>query len=676
MALLLLPLRPSPSHCFPLRRLLLCRCSSSHVSASAAPSSSLAPYHEAFSRRMALAGIHPHHRIAVGVSGGPDSMALCVLAAAWKEAALGVAVRKVGEEVSAAPGFVDGLLGVVVDHGLRPESSEEAQIVQNRVHGMGVQCEIAKCEWSDGRPKQGHVQEAAREVRYGKLLDICLKQRIGILLIAHHSDDQAELFVLRLSRNSGVLGLAGTAFVSQLFAPNLKYDGENFRRHSILLVRPMLDFSKDDLYKICQFSNQSWVEDPTNYSMLYVRNRIRASLRNLSTEGTFLSGVHKLINACRLTRSCIDSMCSMIINQSTTILEYGYAVIDLEKLDPVKVDDLCLSQYLAYILQFVSQRHRPVRGRSAQLLMDYIRSIPCKAALTVAGCYLCAAPRSKGTKVLVCCSVDWMESSSSVEMSYKCSYEEQPPPVPEVDQIVLEAHLQSNHFVQKCSNIPFVYSKSSIDVLNKAKDLNIIDHFTYENLCHLRTEENDKFIIKEQKHEGQDQEETISPDCNVLCLSPGETCHFMSRFLITWKALEDVSGLCLNDKKEYISKNCAMNKDGSLLVRHMVDTDWLFLAEVSNTCSVEENLSDSKAYSSKSEINNVLQHSRYLQRSSQEALQILKSIPAAARRTLPVLTDSQGDIMCIPVTNSFDNYVLDDTNSVMSNVQSLYVTAL
>uniref|UniRef100_A0A453NPE0 Uncharacterized protein n=1 Tax=Aegilops tauschii subsp. strangulata TaxID=200361 RepID=A0A453NPE0_AEGTS len=61
---------------------------------------------------------------------------------------------------------------------------------------------------------------------------------------------QAELFVLRLSRNSRVLGLAGTAFVSQLFAPNLKYDGHNFCRYGILLVRPMLDFSKDDMYKL------------------------------------------------------------------------------------------------------------------------------------------------------------------------------------------------------------------------------------------------------------------------------------------------------------------------------------------------------------------------------------------------------------------------------------------
>ncbi|KAL6888126.1 hypothetical protein ACP4OV_009152 [Aristida adscensionis] len=612
------------------RRLVLLRCYAS----------SMAPYHASFARRMALAGIHPHHRIAVGVSGGPDSMALCALAAAWKKD------RKPlpPEDASLASPFVDGLLGVVVDHGLRPESAHEAHLVRDRVLAMGVRCEIAKCEWPDGRPKQGHVQEAAREVRYQKLMDICIKQQIGILLIAHHSDDQAELFVLRLSRNSGVLGLAGTAFVSQLFAPNLKYDGENFRRYSILLVRPMLDFSKDDMYKICVGSKQSWVEDPTNKSMLYARNRIRASLRDLSTRGTFLSGLHKLVDTCRLTREYVDNSCNMIIEQTVTIMEHGYAVIDLEKLDPLNVDDLCLSQYLAYIVQFVSQRHRPVRGRSARMLMDYIRTIPCKAAFTVAGCCLCAAPKSKGTKVLVCCSVDWMESSS-VEQSYKCSYEEQEPPVPEIDQIILEAR-RSVQSLQKHSSMPFLYSKSSIDVLNKAKDLKIIDESTLENLCYLRTEEHENFITKkEHPDEKQYCEQTKFPACPSLC--PGETCHFMGRFLITWKAQKDVNGICLHDNKEYLSKYCIVNQEGSLEVRHMFDTDWLFLAEITDSHLVEES-PNSKSSCNRLETDRLLQHSRYLQQSAHKALQILKRIPAAARRTLPVLTNAQGDIMCIP----------------------------
>ncbi|KAF0932950.1 hypothetical protein E2562_013142 [Oryza meyeriana var. granulata] len=594
---------------------------------------------------MALAGVHPHHRVAVGVSGGPDSMALCVLAAAWKKAGEG---RKDGGREDDS-GFVDGLLGVVVDHGLRPESTDEAQLVRDRVHGMGVMCEIATCDWPDGRPKQGHIQEAAREMRYQKLLDICIKQQIAVLLIAHHSDDQAELFVLRLSRNSGVLGLAGTAFVSQLFATNLKYDGDNFSRYVIILVRPMLEFSKDDMYKICEGSNNLWVEDPTNDSMLYVRNRIRASLRSLSIEDTFQPELHKLIYACRLTRAFIDNACSTVLMKSLTVMEHGYAVIDLEKLDPHNVDDLCLSQYLAYVLQFVSQRHRPLRGRSARLLMDYIRTISCKAALTVAGCYLSAVPRSKGTKVLVCCSVDLMESSS-VDMSYKCSYAKQPPPVSEINQIVTEARICSDQFLQNCPNIPFLNSKFSTDVLNKAKDLKLIDDCTLEKLNYLRTEEHQKFITtKEHKHKEQYLEKTSFPCLKALNLWPGETCHFMGRFLITWRTSEVVlNEMCLHDSQKQICQYCMVNQDGSVAVRHMFDTDWLFLAEVCKIHSLEENKNNSNGSFNKLEDDKHVQHSRYLQLSAMKSLEILRSIPAPARRMLPVLTNSQGDILSIP----------------------------
>uniref|UniRef100_A0A0D9VEJ4 tRNA(Ile)-lysidine synthetase n=1 Tax=Leersia perrieri TaxID=77586 RepID=A0A0D9VEJ4_9ORYZ len=634
---LLLFLLPLPLRSAPLRRLLLCRCCSS-ASPISSSSAALAPYHQSFARRMALTGVHPHHRVAVGVSGGPDSMALCVLAAAWKKAADG------GE--GDASGFVDGLLGVVVDHGLRTESAEEARLVRERVRGMGVMCEIATCEWPDGRPKQGRIQEAAREMRYQKLLDICLNQRIAVLLIAHHSDDQAELFVLRLSRNSGVLGLAGTAFVSQLFAPNLKFDGDNFSRYGIILVRPMLEFSKDDMYKICQGSNHLWVEDPTNNSMLYVRNRIRASLISLSTEGTFLSELHKLISECRLTRAYIDNACSMVLKKSLTVMEHGYAVIDLEKLDPHNVDDLCLSQYLTYILQFVSQRHRPLRGRCARLLMDYIRTTPCKAALTVAGCYLSAVPRSKGTKVLVCCSVDLMESSS-VDMSYKCSYVKQPPPVSDINQIVTEARIYSDQFPRNCPNIPFLSSKFSTDVLNKAKDLKLINDYTLEKLNYLRADERQKFI-KTKEHEQEQYLETGFPCLKVLNLWPGETCHFMGRFLITWRTSEVVNTMCLHDSQKHICQYCMVNQDGSLVVRHMVDTDWLFVAEVCKTLSLEENKNDPNASCNKLEDDKLVQHSRYLQLSAMKSLEILRSIPAPARRTLPVLTNSQGDILSIP----------------------------
>lgn len=80
---------------------------------------------------MAMAGLKPHHRIAIGVSGGPDSMALCFLTAGWKTDG----ANAVGKSDD---GFINGILGVIVDHGLREESNEEAHIVSSRVTEMDV----------------------------------------------------------------------------------------------------------------------------------------------------------------------------------------------------------------------------------------------------------------------------------------------------------------------------------------------------------------------------------------------------------------------------------------------------------------------------------------------------------------------------------------------------------
>ncbi|ERM98580.1 hypothetical protein AMTR_s00109p00042510 [Amborella trichopoda] len=302
---------------------------------------------------------------AMGVSGGPDSMALCILTSEWKSNALD------GKDIRS--GNLKSLLGIVVDHGLRAESEAEAKYVKGLVSNMGIQCEIACCDWSDGRPEQGHLQKAARDMRYKIFQDLCTENQIDVLLVAHHADDQAELFILRLSRNSGVLGLAGMAFVSQLFLESLHNYGENSAGDGVLLVRPLLQFSKDDLYKICQEARQPWVEDPTNRSQLFVRNRIRISLRHLS-RSVFRAELDAVISACRKTRSFVDHYCNILIKQTVTIVNYGYAKIDLEKLNASNVEDLCLSKFITIVLQ----RHRPVRGSVSAALLKYIRGFPCK----------------------------------------------------------------------------------------------------------------------------------------------------------------------------------------------------------------------------------------------------------------------------------------------------------
>ncbi|KAK8970471.1 hypothetical protein KSP40_PGU008837 [Platanthera guangdongensis] len=598
---------------------------------------------------MALAGIKPHHNVAslaaIGVSGGPDSMALCVLTAGWKSDGL------VGKGSSS--GYIDGLLGIVVDHRLRPESAEEATIVQERVIKMGIRCEISCCNWSEGRPKLGNLQESARDMRYQIFQDVCVEKQIGVLLVAHHADDQAELFILRLSRGSGVCGLAGMAFVSQLFShANSSWSGPI--NHGVLLVRPMLEFSKGDMYEICQGGNQMWVEDPTNQSTLFTRNCIRIALSNLPS--SFRSEVQALVTTCRLTRLFVENICHQMLEHSASVMDQGYIIVDLEKLDPSNVDDLCLSNFLVMILQFISQRKRPVRGSAKRLLLEYIRNLPCKIATLTerevydypvpisrgararfsseAGCYLSPAPRSKGTKIIVCYSPESSVSSkvfsANIYLDGHLSFG--------ADQIIRDAKLQSDKLVAEVSNIFFLHTKSSETMLREALQLKLISQSTYASIRLLEIEERERFCSQnggsEQVYDSGPQAKVSGPS-NVQ-LYPGQSCHFMHRFLVTWKHNDMIDF----DHKSEANENkdcryCGITREHPLMIRHMVDADWLYLAKLTE--------SEVPTYD-----RNELPTSNYAKSLAREAINNLRQIPAAARRALPVFVDNHNLPLCIP----------------------------
>ncbi|KAL9661669.1 hypothetical protein QQ045_026495 [Rhodiola kirilowii] len=608
----------------------------------------LSRYSDTFAKRMAMSGLKPHHRIALGVSGGPDSMALCVLAANWKASAL-----------ENSNGCIDGLLAIIVDHGLRTESRDEAILVSRRVSEIGIRFEIARCEWLDGKPKQGHLQEAARDMRYQKFQEVCVRHGISALLVAHHADDQAELFILRLSRNSGVIGLAGMAFSSQLFSSSLPQFGESNVNHDILLVRPLLDLSKQDMYRICKGGGMEWVEDPTNQSQLFARNRIRKSLGQSSSN--FDHELQAVIHACRNTRIHVDQICHDLINNVVTVMPHGYAIIDLELLNPSKVAELCLSKFIALVLQFVSQRQRVVRGSSSKLLLDYIRSFPCKTSLTAAGCYLCAAPGSKGTKILVCCSVNHPLPS---KLELVCDHSEERKNLnraSEFEKIVADGKLASNHSAPSTAEARFLNVPAD-HILLEAQRLNILSEATYTSILLLQKEETQKFKHKpesssdaEQKHE----RESVSPS-NAEQLDPGKVYYFMKRFLVKfeWSSLVS-SDLMLTEEKSSEkgsefkkcslgSATCVAGHDMTVCVRHMIDADWLYLSELSKCCDKEELQPQVVSSSHDGTKSKEKGSSNYARSSAHRSLLRLKKIPLAARRGLPVLIDSQEKLLAIP----------------------------
>ena len=133
--------------------------------------------------------------VAVGVSGGADSLALLLL--------MDELLRPLGRRVAA----------LTVDHGLRKESRAEAEYVAGVAAARGIEHHILT--WQGDKPRSG-VEEAARTARYALLCSWCHEHGVETLCMAHHQQDQAETFLIRLQRGSGLTGLCGMAAVSRL----------------------------------------------------------------------------------------------------------------------------------------------------------------------------------------------------------------------------------------------------------------------------------------------------------------------------------------------------------------------------------------------------------------------------------------------------------------------------
>ncbi|XP_022145008.1 uncharacterized protein LOC111014535 isoform X2 [Momordica charantia] len=462
---------------------------------------------------------------------------------------------------------------------------------------------------------------------------------------------QAELFILRLSRSSGVLGLAGMPFTSQIFSSHTYSYSEVSKNCGILLVRPLMDFSKDDMYKICQGANQDWVEDPTNRSSLFARNRIRMSLGDLSS-CTLKSELRAIISACRKTRLFIDQVCLSLANQTLTITELGYAIINLEILNQLKIKDICLSKFVSLVLQFISQRHRPVRGNTAKLVLDYIRTVPCKTSLTAAGCYISPAPGSKGTRCIISSSVD-CPLPSAIEVFHAPSYREEKHDISDgLEQIINDGKSYLEHFIPKASDVHFLDS-SPESVLDEAKRLNIISESTYRIIISLQMQEtklfkaDSKFTPGYESKHGSHSVKTLSSGL----LKSGQMCNFMNRFSITWKIRDENEDNSIFEAASCntVCKACVLGCDMELEVRHMTESDWLYLSKLSE-CTVDD-FQDQRDTSSSLELQTMESPNgclNYATSSARRALVLLKLIPVAARRSLPVLVNHQGLLLSIP----------------------------
>ncbi len=281
--------------------------------------------------------------LAVGVSGGADSMALAILADAWAKARGGT------------------VLALIVDHGLRAELAEEAVKVAGWLGARGLPSRILA--WRGAKPRTG-IQAAAREARYRLLAEAAAAAGILHLLTAHQLEDQAETVAMRAAHASGPAGLAGMAAVREL--------------EGVRLLRPLLGVPKARLEATLRRIGQPWVEDPSNRHPRFERARLRASGRHLPADPT-------VVEAAATRRRCEEAAVARLLARCATPHALGWVTLAREPLD--MADGALRQALLAAVLRSIGgATFAPRRDAVGALLEE--RGDPLTRRRTLAGCIL------------------------------------------------------------------------------------------------------------------------------------------------------------------------------------------------------------------------------------------------------------------------------------------------
>ncbi len=245
-------------------------------------------------------GYESFRRIAIGVSGGIDSMALLYLLKRWTQE-IGASAPK--------------LYAFTVNHGLRAEAATEAAGVRQYCTRLGVPHETL--DWVGEKPTS-NIQSEARNARHVLLRQAAEDHGCEALFLAHHLEDQAETFLTRLARGSGVYGLAGIRREREL-------DG-------LHICRPLLLISKVRLKALLQTEQVPWFEDPSNQDEQFTRVRFRQAQGELDELGLTATKLSDTARRMARAADAIDVWVDEVAEKACTFHSAG----------PVRFDSSCL----------------------------------------------------------------------------------------------------------------------------------------------------------------------------------------------------------------------------------------------------------------------------------------------------------------------------------------------
>ncbi len=295
-------------------------------------------------------------RLGLAVSGGADSMALMHLVAGWCE--------------SMGRSRAD-IVVLTVDHGLRPDSSTEAEWVATRAKALGFA--HATLVWSGDKPSAG-VQEAARAARYRLLLGEARRRRVSAICLAHTQDDQAETVLMRLARGSGIDGLAAMRSRSL--------------RAGIALLRPLLAVPHARLVATLEALGADWLEDPSNADLRFERVRLRRLMPRFAEAGLTAEAVSRSAWRLQRAQAALEVAVDRWIAEAARLEPAGHALLDRARLNALP-EEIAL-RILARVLRAVggeASARRPPRLAKREALLTSLGGTGF-VGLTLSGCLI------------------------------------------------------------------------------------------------------------------------------------------------------------------------------------------------------------------------------------------------------------------------------------------------
>jgi len=298
--------------------------------------------------------------LAVGVSGGADSIALTLLADDWARARGGRAI------------------GLTVDHGLRAASLEEARKVGEWLDVRGIEHHVFN--WRPETTPETGIQALAREARRSLLTDWCRQHGVLHLLLAHHRDDQLETVAMREKRAPTGAGLAGMSGI---------VEGADIR-----ILRPLLPIAGRDIEEMLRALEQPWIDDPSNRDRRFERVRVRETLQS-ETDDARAERIRRIRQAGE-ARATSDDVAARLVGQAISLHPAGFARIDRAAFR--MVDTSLAVSVLGRIVRTISGDGYTSRASALQALAGRLTGDAAFAGSTLGGCRLIGG----GACILVC----------------------------------------------------------------------------------------------------------------------------------------------------------------------------------------------------------------------------------------------------------------------------------